>query len=98
MKTNECARCKAIKQTEKDYFCKECKDSIVIRTPIKAIRRKCLDCCAYQPKEVKLCVVPDCPLYPYRLGHRPEKPTATRGFSERKNERSDNIWVWNNKL
>ena len=41
-------------------------------TPIKAIRAKCVDCCAGQPKEVRLCSIEKCPLYPYRMGHRPK--------------------------
>jgi len=41
-------------------------------TPIRAIRQKCLDCCAGQPKEVKLCPVEKCPLYLYRMGRRPK--------------------------
>ena len=32
-------------------------------TPLKAIRKKCLDCCAGQEKEVKLCPIEDCPLH-----------------------------------
>lgn len=40
-------------------------------TPLKAIRKKCLDCCYGQFKEVKLCTAINCPLYEYRLGHRP---------------------------
>jgi len=40
-------------------------------TPIKAIRAKCLECSCNNVNEVKLCVIPDCPLYPYRLGHNP---------------------------
>lgn len=40
-------------------------------TPMKAIRRKCLDCCNGQVKEVRLCTVEKCPLFPYRSGHRP---------------------------
>jgi len=43
------------------------------RTPMKAIRAKCLDCSCYQPKEVRLCTVKACPLYPFRMGKRPEK-------------------------
>ena len=43
-----------------------------ILTPIKSIRAKCLDCCCGQKQEVKLCPSKDCPLYPYRLGHRPK--------------------------
>ena len=66
-------------------------------TPVKAIRKKCLDCSYWQPKEVRLCVVIDCPIYPYRLGHRPDEETIdtlkefyeenhepTQGFSPKK--------------
>ncbi len=44
-----------------------------VLTPIKAIRAKCLDCCVGQFIEVKMCTCETCPLYPYRLGHRPKK-------------------------
>ena len=37
-------------------------------TPIKAIRQNCIACSGGSKKEVKLCVIPECPLYPYRLG------------------------------
>ena len=42
-------------------------------TPLKAIRAKCLDCSAGQPKEVRLCVIPGCPLYQYRFGKNPKR-------------------------
>jgi len=42
-----------------------------LRTPVNAIREKCLDCCCYQYAEVKLCEATRCPLWPYRLGKRP---------------------------
>ncbi len=42
-----------------------------IKSPLKAIRAKCLDCCCEQPSEVKLCPVSDCPLYPFRFGRNP---------------------------
>ena len=42
-------------------------------TPIRAIRAKCLDCTCQQPKEVRLCTVKECPLWPYRMGKRPKK-------------------------
>ena len=42
-------------------------------TPIKAIRAKCLDCCCDSRADVKLCVIEKCPLYPYRMGHRPKR-------------------------
>lgn len=35
----------------------------------KAIRYKCLDCCCYQPNEVRECTVTDCPLWRYRMGY-----------------------------
>lgn len=41
-------------------------------TPIKAIRAKCLDCSNGQQKEVRECSIKKCPLYPYRMGHRPK--------------------------
>ncbi len=42
-------------------------------TPLKAIRRKCLDCVGFQPKEVTLCTAEKCPLFPYRMGRRPKE-------------------------
>ena len=44
-------------------------------TPIKAIRKKCLDCTCNQHKEIRLCPVVDCAIYPYRMGRRPNKAT-----------------------
>ena len=43
------------------------------RTPLKAIRAKCLDCMCNQPMEVRLCPSENCPLYPYRMGHNPNR-------------------------
>ena len=42
-------------------------------TPIKAIRKKCLDCTCGQVLEIRECPVIECPLYPYRMGRRPDK-------------------------
>lgn len=47
-------------------------------TPIKAIRAKCLNCCCFQPAEVRKCTAKDCPLWPYRMGHRPKTETASK--------------------
>lgn len=41
-------------------------------TPIKAIRAKCMDCTCHQLKEIRLCPVTACPIWPYRMGHRPK--------------------------
>lgn len=41
-------------------------------TPMKAIRKKCIDCCCGQIKEVRECLIKTCALYPYRSGKRPK--------------------------
>lgn len=46
-------------------------------TPIKAIRKKCLDCCCGQAVEVRLCTCVTCALYSYRMGHRPKGEQST---------------------
>ena len=51
-------------------------------TPMKAIRHKCVECCGGQFNEVKQCPVVKCPLYPYRMGHRP----STAGESSNRQE------------
>ncbi len=45
---------------------------IKIKTPIKAIRAKCLDCSCWQVKEIRECPVNLCPLWHYRMGKRPK--------------------------
>jgi hypothetical protein len=42
-------------------------------TPLKAIRAKCLDCCAGSFHEVRICHITDCPLHPYRFGKNPKR-------------------------
>jgi hypothetical protein len=42
-------------------------------TPLKAIRKKCLDCMCGSAKEVRLCPSTDCPLYPFRMGHNSKR-------------------------
>lgn len=41
-------------------------------TPMKAIRKKCLECCCGQIKEVRDCEIKKCALHPYRSGHKPK--------------------------
>ena len=45
-------------------------------TPIKSIRKYCLNICSYTPKEVRKCILIDCPLYVYRMGTRPTEQTV----------------------
>ena len=42
-------------------------------SPLKAIRKKCIDCSCGQSLEVKLCLVIDCPIYPFRFGKNPNR-------------------------
>lgn len=42
-------------------------------TPMKAIRAKCLDCSCGNSNEVEICPINDCPLYPFRSGHNPNR-------------------------
>jgi hypothetical protein len=55
-----------------------------IYTPIKAIRKKCLDCCCGSSREVEHCPVNDCSLYPYRLGKSPTRKGRQLSEEERK--------------
>lgn len=43
-----------------------------VKSPLKTIRAKCLDCSCGQVMEVRLCTVKSCPLYPYRMGKKPK--------------------------
>lgn len=44
-------------------------------TPMRAIRRKCVDdCCLGEINEPKSCTADDCPLFPYRTGKRKVYP------------------------
>lgn len=52
----------------------------------RAIREKCLNCCCGQEKEVALCEVKDCPLFPYRFGCRPESAIKRYGEKMKKIE------------
>ncbi len=40
---------------------------------LRAIRKKCLSCCANSPKEVRLCGIEDCPLHSFRFGRNPKR-------------------------
>jgi hypothetical protein len=54
-------------------------------TPLRAIRKKCLECCCGSQKQVKECHITDCTLWPWRLGRRPSPASVkdTRTASEK---------------
>lgn len=41
------------------------------KSPLKAIRRKCLDCTGGASAEIKDCHITSCALWPYRMGKNP---------------------------
>lgn len=51
----------------------EAKKKDNFKSPLKAIREKCLDCSVYQKGEVLNCTVYDCAIYPFRLGKNPNR-------------------------
>jgi len=53
-------------------------------TPLRAIKKHCLECSGYEKKEVRGCKIPDCVLYPYRFGSNPNR----KGCTIRKNTAS----------
>ena len=46
-------------------------------TPLKAIKKHCLECSGYEKKQVRECVVKDCVLYEYRQGKNPNRKGST---------------------
>ena len=49
-------------------------------TPLKAIRRNCLECSGGSAGEVKNCIITDCVLYPFRLGRNPHRKGMGRKY------------------
>lgn len=59
------------------------------KTPLKAIRFKCLECSAGSSGEVANCPIKDCALYEYRFGHIPDvDPMYDNGLSEEEYEKA----------
>jgi len=58
------------------------------KTPIKSIREHCIECSSGSKGEVLNCIINDCPLYPFRLGHNPNRSGLKKGFSQ---VREDNV-------
>ncbi len=77
-----------------------CKENDINRiSPSKAIRKKCLDCCAGDTREVLECEVIKCPIWPFRFGGNPwssknmseeHKEKLRISIKERFNKKGDN--------
>lgn len=53
-------------------------------TPLRAIKKHCLDCRFGSRKEVAACEDEDCSLYPFRLGKNPFRPNRSLSDEEKK--------------
>jgi hypothetical protein len=49
-------------------------------TRAKAIRLKCIDCCAGQAAEVRKCPAEHCPLWRYRMGKEIKDSTSSENI------------------
>lgn len=56
-------------------------------SPVKAIKRHCLDCSGSSKKEVRECIIQDCPLYPFRMGKNPNRKLKKNGVSTNQNDK-----------
>jgi len=54
-------------------------------TPMQAIRLKCRDCMCDAIKEIELCPIDDCSLYPFRMGKNPN--IKARNYSDEQREK-----------
>ena len=56
------------------------------KTPLQAIKKFCLECSGDSPKERRICGIKKCPLYLFRLGHKPKRQkNKIRGPSKKSN-------------
>ena len=70
----------------------------VIKSILRAVRKKCLDCCCYQENEVKLCPSTNCTLFPFRLGRNPHNKKKSSMTTEQKEVASNRLRsYWNKK-
>lgn len=54
------------------------KTEVTTPSPLKSIRKKCLDCCSNKRSLVRRCEIADCPLHFYRSGHNPRRRGISR--------------------
>lgn len=56
-------------------------------TPIQAIRKNCLQCSGGSVKDVRECVIKDCPLFDFRLGTNPRR----KGINRKRDDTNKNL-------
>ena len=52
------------------------REKAVDRTPLQAIRARCMDCSGFEHKEVRGCDRVKCELHPFRIGRKPAEPVS----------------------
>ncbi len=52
-------------------------------SPLKALRARCIDCCAGSRHEVRLCTAVACPAWPFRMGANPYRTKRELSEEER---------------
>ena len=61
----------------------------MIKSPLKAIRAKCMDCTAGSRTEIQNCPIQNCPLHPFRFGKNPFR--QKREMSEEQKQKMSEI-------
>lgn len=51
-----------------------------VQSPVQSIKTYCLECSNQNLKEVRECILTDCPLYPFRQGENPNRKGLKKGF------------------
>ncbi len=74
-----------MKNTKTDHLKGVALMSATKATLLKNIHQKCMDCSAYQSKEIELCPSDDCPLWPFRMGKDPFKTGRELSDAQRAN-------------
>ena len=78
--------------SKKEQILAECEQYGIQKiSPIKEIKEKCIDCCCGQKKEVEICGVPECALYPFRFGKNPFTNKTVNLTEEQKIERANRL-------
>jgi len=57
-------------------------------TPVKAIRKHCIECMGFSPRLVSKCPAEGCALYPYRMGRNPARKGKGGGRPPKKTEKT----------
>ncbi len=64
-------------------------------TPVRSIRKYCVECSGGSVYEVARCEMDDCPLYPYRMGKNPNRkhggPAPKSAFKKKNAGAVDNV-------